>query len=79
MAQDPVALIAQADKAVQSAQSFLNWFGARTYKYERAVELFTRAATALKLQKNYTEAGSIYEKVLLLLASYWLMLTARSS
>ncbi|KAF6222377.1 hypothetical protein HO133_001463 [Letharia lupina] len=62
MAQDPVTLASQADKAAQSAQSGFSFFGARTDKYESAVELYTSAASAYKLQKNYREAGSLYEK-----------------
>lgn len=62
MAQDPVTLASQADKAAQSAQSGFSFFGARTDKYESAVELYTSAASAYKLQKSYREAGSLYEK-----------------
>lgn len=62
MAQDPVTLASQADKAAQSAQSGFSFFSARTDKYESAVELYTSAASAYKLQKNYREAGLLYEK-----------------
>ncbi|KAI9810237.1 MAG: vesicular-fusion protein S17 [Pycnora praestabilis] len=63
MAQDPVQLTAQADKTVQSAQSGFSFFGGgKTDKYEHAAELYTNAASAFKLQKNYREAGSAYEK-----------------
>lgn len=66
MAQDPVQLIAQAEKAYDSADSrwFINkWIGSKTEKLENAAELYTRAAAAYRAKRGMREAGMAYEKV----------------
>ena len=63
MAQDPTALLSQANKAVSSAGSGFSFFGGKTDKYENAVDLYTKAANAFRLQQNGTEAGRAYEQV----------------
>ena len=63
MAQDPTALLSQANKAASSAGSGFSLFGGKTDKYESAVDLYTKAANAFRLQQNGTEAGRAYEQV----------------
>jgi hypothetical protein len=48
----------QADKAVASAGSGFGWFGSKTDKYENAVDLYTRAANAFRMQKAGTHYPS---------------------
>ncbi|KAL9640818.1 MAG: hypothetical protein Q9164_000053 [Protoblastenia rupestris] len=62
MAQDPTALLSQANKAASSAGSGFSLFGGKTDKYENAVDLYTKAANAFRLQQNGTEAGRAYEQ-----------------
>jgi len=62
MAQDPRALLQKAEKAYSSAGSGFSLFGGKTEKYENAVELYTQAANAFRLQKSGKEAGQAFEK-----------------
>ncbi|KAL9099763.1 MAG: hypothetical protein Q9163_004781 [Psora crenata] len=62
MAQDATALLSQANKAASSAASGFSFFGGKAEKYENAVELYTKAANAFRLQQNGTEAGRAYEQ-----------------
>ncbi|KAJ9621881.1 vesicular-fusion protein S17 [Taxawa tesnikishii (nom. ined.)] len=62
MAQDPRALLQKADKAAQGAGSGFSFFGGRTEKYENAVELYTQAANAFRMQKQGKEAGQAFER-----------------
>ncbi|KXT07482.1 hypothetical protein AC578_570 [Pseudocercospora eumusae] len=62
MAQDPRALLQKADKAAQSASGGFSLFGGRTEKWENAVELYTQAANAFRMQKAGKEAGQTFEK-----------------
>lgn len=62
MAQDPRALLQKADKAAQGAGSGFSFFGGKTEKYENAVELYTQAANAFRMQKQGKEAGSAFER-----------------
>lgn len=52
----------QAEKAYSSAGSGFSLFGGKTEKYENAVELYTQAANAFRLQKSGREAGQAFEK-----------------
>ena len=52
----------QAEKAAGSAGSGFSLFGGKTEKYENAVELYTQAANAFRLQKSGKEAGQAFEK-----------------
>ena len=66
MAQDPVQLIAQADKAYSSAGSGWNWrslTGSKTDNLENAAELYIRAAAAYRAKRAMRDAGNAYEKV----------------
>lgn len=71
MAQDPVQLLAQADKACSSVGSgFSSWFGSsRTDKFENAAELYIKAGAAYRRQGLGREAGMAYEKVAFLFGS----------
>ncbi|KAK4506766.1 hypothetical protein PRZ48_000499 [Zasmidium cellare] len=62
MAQDPRALLQKADKAAQSASGGFSLFGGRTEKLENAVELYTQAANAFRMQKAGKEAGQAFEQ-----------------
>lgn len=62
MAQDPVQLLAQADKAYSGAGSGFSFFGSRTEKYENAAELYIKAASAYRAKRAMREAGMAYEK-----------------
>lgn len=62
MAQDPRVLLQKAEKAVQSASSGFSFFGGRTDKYENAVELYTQAANAFRVQRLDKEAGKAFEE-----------------
>ncbi|KAB8346110.1 hypothetical protein FH972_023158 [Carpinus fangiana] len=62
MAQDPRALLQQADKAASGASGGFSFFGGRTEKYERAAELYTQAANSFRLQKQGKEAGLAFER-----------------
>ncbi|KJY01203.1 vesicular-fusion protein sec17 [Zymoseptoria brevis] len=62
MAQDPRALLQKAEKAAQSAGAGFSLFGGRTEKYENAVELYTQAANAFRMQKAGKEAGQSFER-----------------
>ncbi|WPH03998.1 Hypothetical protein R9X50_00688200 [Acrodontium crateriforme] len=62
MAQDPRALLQKADKAAQSAGSGFSLFGGRGEKWEAAVELYTQAANAFRMQKAGKEAGQAFER-----------------
>lgn len=63
MAQDPVQLLSQADKAYSSAGSGFSFFGSKTEKFENAAELYIKAGGAYRLQQAGREAGMAYEKV----------------
>ena len=63
MAQDPVQLLSQADKAYSSAGSGFSFFGSKTDKFENAAELYIKAGGAYRLQQAGREAGMAYEKV----------------
>ena len=63
MSQDPNALLAQANKAASNAGSGFSFFGGKTEKLENAVDLYTRAANAFRLQQYGIEAGKAYEQV----------------
>ena len=65
MAQDPVQLLSQADKAYSSAGSGFSFFGSKTDKFENAAELYIKAGGAYRLQQAGREAGMAYEKVAL--------------
>lgn len=52
----------QADKAAASAGGGFSFFGGRTEKYENAVELYTQAANAFRMQKAGKEAGQCFER-----------------
>ena len=52
----------QAEKTAQSAGSGFSLFGGKTEKYESAVELYTQAANAFRLQKAGKEAGQCFER-----------------
>lgn len=52
----------QADKAAQSAGGGFSFFGGRSEKYENAVELYTQAANAFRMQKSGKEAGQAFER-----------------
>ncbi|GAB7355693.1 hypothetical protein MBLNU459_g6396t1 [Dothideomycetes sp. NU459] len=62
MAQDPRALLQKADKAAQGAGSGFSFFGGRGEKWENAVELYTQAANAFRMQKQGKEAGMAFER-----------------
>ncbi|KAL1297532.1 hypothetical protein AAFC00_006104 [Neodothiora populina] len=62
MAQDPRALLQKADKAAASAGSGFSFFGGKTDKYENAVELYTQAANAFRMQKQGKSAGLAFEQ-----------------
>lgn len=62
MAQDPRALLAQADKAAASAQGGFSFFGGRQEKLESAADLYTQAANAFRMNKLGREAGQAFEK-----------------
>ncbi|KAL8763061.1 MAG: hypothetical protein Q9194_007427 [Teloschistes cf. exilis] len=62
MAQDPRALLQKADKAAQSAGGGFSFFGGKTDKWESAVELYTQAANAFRMQKQGKEAGQAFER-----------------
>jgi len=62
MTQDPRALLQKAEKAVQSAGSGFSLFGGKTEKYENAVELYTQAANAFRMQKAGKDAGQALER-----------------
>ncbi|KAK3675053.1 vesicular-fusion protein S17 [Recurvomyces mirabilis] len=63
MAQDPRALLQKADKAAAGAGGGFSLFGGRTEKYENAVDLYTQAANAFRLQRDLPAAGQTFEKV----------------
>ena len=50
MSRDPAQLLSEADKAYSSAGSGFSFFGSRTEKYEHAVDLYDKAATAYRRQ-----------------------------
>ena len=54
--------MSQADKTVQSVGSGFSLFGGKAEKYENAVELYTQAANAFRLQKAGKEAGQCFER-----------------
>ncbi|KAK3056319.1 vesicular-fusion protein S17 [Extremus antarcticus] len=62
MAQDPRALLQKADKAASGAGGGFSLFGGKTQKYEEAVELYTQAANAFRMQKSGKEAGQAFER-----------------
>ncbi|KAF2723986.1 TPR-like protein [Polychaeton citri CBS 116435] len=62
MAQDPRALLQKAEKQLASASSGFSLFGGKTEKLETAVDLYTQAANAFRLQKLSREAGQAFEK-----------------
>ncbi|KAI5370102.1 Putative NSF attachment protein [Septoria linicola] len=62
MAQDPRALLQKADKQAQSASGGFSFFGGKTQKLEEAVELYTQAANAFRLQKDGKAAGQAFER-----------------
>jgi len=62
MAQDPRALLQKAEKTAQSASGGFSLFGGKTEKLESAVELYTQAANAFRMQKAGKEAGQAFER-----------------
>lgn len=52
----------QAEKAAAGAGGGFSFFGGRTEKLENAVELYTQAANAFRMQKAGIEAGQCFEK-----------------
>ncbi|KAF2768674.1 TPR-like protein [Teratosphaeria nubilosa] len=60
MAQDPRALIQKAEQFSKSSGGFFS-FG-KSDKYEQAVDLYTQAANAFRLQKDGRSAGQAFEK-----------------
>lgn len=63
MAQDPRVLLQKADKAASGASGSFSFFGGgKTEKYENAVDLYTQAANAFRLQKQGKEAGQTFER-----------------
>ncbi|KAI4203259.1 MAG: hypothetical protein LQ350_001956 [Teloschistes chrysophthalmus] len=62
MAQDPRVLLQKADKVAQSAGGGFSFFGGKTDKWESAVELYTQAANAFRMQKQGKEAGQAFER-----------------
>lgn len=52
----------QAEKAAQSAGGGFSLFGSKADKYEGAVDLYTQAANAFRLQKDMRLAGQCFEK-----------------
>lgn len=52
----------QAEKAAQSASGGFSFFGGKAEKLENAVELYTQAANAFRMQKAGKEAGQCFEK-----------------
>jgi len=62
MAQDPRALLQKAEKAAQAASGGFSFFGGKTEKLENAVELYTQAANAFRMQKAGKEAGQAFER-----------------
>lgn len=52
----------QADKAAQGASGGFSLFGGKTEKLENAVDLYTQAANAFRMQKAGKEAGQAFEK-----------------
>ncbi|EON64560.1 hypothetical protein W97_03793 [Coniosporium apollinis CBS 100218] len=60
MAQDPRGLLQKADKTAASATGGFSFFGGRTEKLEQAVELYTQAANAFRMQKMNREAGDTF-------------------
>ncbi|KAK3387695.1 soluble NSF attachment protein [Podospora didyma] len=63
MALDPRALLAKAEKTLQSASGGFSFFGGgREDKYTTAAELFVQAGNAYKLEKLNKEAGKCFER-----------------
>lgn len=62
MASDPRALLQKAEKAASGASSGFSLFGGRSEKWENAVELYTQAANAFRMQKQMKEAGQAFEQ-----------------
>nr|POE96390.1 putative vesicular-fusion protein sec17 like [Quercus suber] len=52
----------QADKAASSAGGGFSFFGGRSEKWEGAVDLYTQAANAFRMQRAGKEAGQAFEK-----------------
>ena len=52
----------QADKAASSAGGGFSFFGGKAEKYEGAVDLYTQAANAFRMQKAGREAGQAFER-----------------
>ncbi|CAK7232743.1 vesicular-fusion protein S17 [Sporothrix eucalyptigena] len=61
MAQDPRALLQQADKTLASAGSGFSFFGGREQKYRDAADLYVQAANAFRIQNLNREAGKAFE------------------
>ncbi|KAF2094638.1 TPR-like protein [Rhizodiscina lignyota] len=62
MAQDPQALLRQAEKAASGGKGGFSFFGGKTDKLEQAADLYTQAANAFRLQKDGESAGQAFEK-----------------
>lgn len=62
MAQDPRALLAQADKTLSGASSGFSLFGGKQEKLEKAAEGYIAAANAFRIQKENGQAGACFEK-----------------
>ncbi|KAG9246468.1 soluble NSF attachment protein [Calycina marina] len=62
MAQDPRALLRQAETQVSKASGGFSFFGGREERWEQAAELYTNAANAFRMQNNPVEGGQAFEK-----------------
>ncbi|KAL5594341.1 hypothetical protein BROUX41_001280 [Berkeleyomyces rouxiae] len=58
---DPRALLQKAEKTLASAGSGFSFFGGREEKYQNAVDLFTQAGNAFRMQKLNIDAGKALE------------------
>ncbi|PSS00523.1 alpha-soluble NSF attachment protein [Coniella lustricola] len=62
MAQDPRALLKQADTLASKASGGFKLFGGREDKWQDAVDTYLQAANAFRMQKQNREAGETFEK-----------------
>ncbi|KAF3766012.1 TPR-like protein [Cryphonectria parasitica EP155] len=62
MAQDPRALVKQAEALASKASGGFKLFGGREDKWQDAADTFSQAANAFKMQKQNREAGQTFER-----------------
>ncbi|XP_014748994.1 PREDICTED: alpha-soluble NSF attachment protein-like [Sturnus vulgaris] len=55
-------LLAEADKKVRGAQSFLGGLFGGSSRLEEACECYTRAANMFKMAKNWSQAGAAFSR-----------------